>query len=105
MDRHYLPGKILKEYYGYGDNEGVLSTLPAVATALLWRAGGAGLRSGASPGTKGGRPCGGGGGVSGGSAVAVAVAFPVIKILWTSSYVLVAGGWSLLLLALFYGGH
>jgi predicted acyltransferase len=28
--------------------------------------------------------------------------FPVIKILWTSSYVLVAGGWSLLLLALFY---
>jgi predicted acyltransferase len=29
--------------------------------------------------------------------------FPVIKNLWTSSFVLVAGGWSLLLLALFYG--
>src|SRR5262249_40890098 len=29
--------------------------------------------------------------------------FPVIKNLWTSSYVLVAAGWSLLLLALFYG--
>ena len=28
--------------------------------------------------------------------------FPVIKKIWTSSYVLVAGGWSLLLLALFY---
>ena len=28
--------------------------------------------------------------------------FPVIKNIWTSSYVLVAGGWSLLLLALFY---
>ena len=28
--------------------------------------------------------------------------FPVIKILWTSTFVLVAGGWSLLLLALFY---
>jgi predicted acyltransferase len=28
--------------------------------------------------------------------------FPVIKNLWTSSYVVVAGGWSLLLLALFY---
>ncbi len=28
--------------------------------------------------------------------------FPIIKILWTSSYVLFAGGWSLLLLALFY---
>jgi predicted acyltransferase len=29
--------------------------------------------------------------------------FPIIKNLWTSSFVLVAGGWSLLLLALFYG--
>jgi predicted acyltransferase len=28
--------------------------------------------------------------------------FPIIKILWTSSYVLLAGGLSLLLLALFY---
>ena len=28
--------------------------------------------------------------------------FPVIKILWTSTYVLIAGGWSLVLLALFY---
>ncbi len=28
--------------------------------------------------------------------------FPIIKIIWTSSYVLYAGGWSLLLLALFY---
>ena len=28
--------------------------------------------------------------------------FPIIKILWTSTYVLVAGGWSLVLLALFY---
>ncbi len=36
--------------------------------------------------------------------------FPIIKLIWTSSYVLVACGWSLLLLALFYwimdvGGH
>jgi len=29
--------------------------------------------------------------------------FPVIKNLWTSSYVLVAAGWSLLLLAAFHG--
>ena len=35
LDRHYLPGKIYKSYYGYGDNEGLLSTIPAVATALL----------------------------------------------------------------------
>src|SRR5262249_18395690 len=35
LDRHYLPGRIYKSYYGYGDNEGLLSTIPAVATALL----------------------------------------------------------------------
>jgi predicted acyltransferase len=29
--------------------------------------------------------------------------FPIIKNLWTSSFVLFAGGWSLLLLAFFYG--
>jgi len=28
--------------------------------------------------------------------------FPIVKKIWTSSYVLVAGGWSLLLLTLFY---
>ena len=35
IDRHYLPGKIYQSYYGFGDNEGLLSTIPAVATALL----------------------------------------------------------------------
>ena len=35
LDRHYLPGKIHKGYYGFGDNEGLLSTIPAVATTLL----------------------------------------------------------------------
>ena len=33
----------------------------------------------------------------------VGTAFPIIKNLWTSSFVLVAGGWSLLLLAAFHG--
>ena len=35
LDRQYLPGRINKNYYGFGDNEGLLSTIPAVATALL----------------------------------------------------------------------
>ena len=35
LDRQFLPGKINKGYYGYGDNEGLLSTIPAIATALL----------------------------------------------------------------------
>ncbi len=35
LDRTLLPGRILEEYYGFGDNEGLLSTIPAVATCLL----------------------------------------------------------------------
>ncbi|MBO0698578.1 MAG: DUF5009 domain-containing protein [Zavarzinella sp.] len=102
IDRHYLPGKILQRYYGYGDNEGFLSTIPAVATPLLGALAGQWLRSGRVASarllglTLAGVVC-----------LAVGTAwgtvFPVIKNLWTSSFVLVAGGWSLLLLALFHG--
>lgn len=102
VDRNYLPGKILKKYYGYGDNEGILSTIPAVATALLGTLAGHGLRSGRSSVVR----------LAGLTLAGLACLtlgtlwgqwFPVIKNLWTSSFVLVAGGWSLLLLALFHG--
>ncbi|QDT04253.1 hypothetical protein K227x_26430 [Rubripirellula lacrimiformis] len=101
IDRSVLPGKILEKYYGYGDNEGILSTIPAIATALLGVLAGTLLRSTLTPYRKvlslaaAGIGClviGYGWGAS----------FPVIKNLWTSSFVLVAGGWSLLLLAIFY---
>src|SRR5262245_12464060 len=102
LDRHYLPGKILKPYYGFGDNEGILSTIPAVATTLLGALAGYWLRAGWSPAVRllglvlAGTLC-----------LLLGVAwgawFPVIKNLWTSSYVLVAAGWSLLLLAGFHG--
>jgi predicted acyltransferase len=101
LDRHYLPGKIYKSYYGFGDNEGLLSTIPAVATALLGVLAGHWLLSNRNRWIK-----------ALGLALAGAAClglgffwsreFPIIKILWTSSYVLVAGGWSLLLLSLFY---
>lgn len=98
IDQHVIPGTL---YYGHGDNEGLLSTLPAICTALLGALAGQWLRSNRSGARK---------------AVGLALAglaslvagyvwgllFPIIKILWTSSYVLYAGGWSLLLLALFY---
>ncbi len=98
IDQQLIPGEL---YYGYGDNEGVISTLPAICTVLLGALAGHWLRSGQSGNRK---------------AVGLAIAgivslligclwgrvFPIIKILWTSSYVLVAGGLSLLLLALFY---
>lgn len=101
VDRHYLPGKILEPYYGFGDNEGLLSTIPAVATVLLGALSGAWLRSSRSPWEKTF-----GLAMAGGLALIVGQFwgqwFPIIKNLWTSSFVLVAGGWSLILLAAFY---
>jgi hypothetical protein len=38
-----------------------------------------------------------------GAGLVWSLAFPIVKNLWSSSFVLFAGGWSLLLLALFYG--
>ncbi|HNY79120.1 MAG: DUF5009 domain-containing protein [Sedimentisphaerales bacterium] len=98
IDQQLIPGQL---YYGYGDNEGILSTFPSVCTALLGALAGQWLRSNRSGSRK-----------TAGLALAGVVClaagylwglvFPIIKILWTSSYVLYAGGWSLLLLALFY---
>jgi predicted acyltransferase len=102
LDRSLLPGKILEKYYGYGDNEGLLSTIPAVATVLLGVGAGRWLQGTASHFQK----------ASGLMAIGALLViagnqwgnyFPVIKNLWTSSFVLVAGGWSLMLLSLFYG--
>lgn len=101
VDRMVLPGKILEKYYGYGDNEGILSTIPAIATALLGVLTGTLLQSSLTPWRKvialalGGITCVCVGHVWG-------LSFPVIKNLWTSSFVLVAGGWSLILLSLSY---
>ncbi len=100
VDRHYLPGKILPKYYGHGDNEGFLSTIPAVATALLGVLAGQWLRSGPAAVRVLGLALAGVGCLLVGAAWGAV--FPVIKNLWTSSFVLVAAGWSLLLLAAFH---
>jgi predicted acyltransferase len=98
IDQRLIPGEL---YYGYGDNEGILSTFPAVCTALLGALAGQWLRSDRSGSRKAA-------GLALAGVVSLAVGylwgfvFPIIKILWTSSYVLFAAGWSLLLLALFY---
>src|SRR5262249_17913390 len=93
--------------YRYGDNEGYLSTIPAIGTALLGVLAGHWLRSARGAWTKAI-------GLALAGCVCLAAAhywgirapnnlrFPIIKNIWTSSYVLLAGGWSLLLLALFY---
>lgn len=101
VDRVLLPGRIMEQYYGYGDNEGILSTIPAIVTVMLGVFAGLWLKSSRTDWAKvtGLLSCG----------VSFVVlgtiwgrSFPVIKNLWTSSFVLVAGGWSLLLLSLFY---
>jgi predicted acyltransferase len=99
LDRLLLPQPFC--CYRFGDNEGILSTLPAVSTTLLGVLAGHWLRSNQAPKRK----------VLGMMAAGVACLlvgflwwywFPIIKNLWTSTYVLFAAGWSLLLLALFY---
>lgn len=101
LDRNLLPGKIYPQYYGYGDNEGLLSTLPAVVTALLGIFTGEWLRSSSTGWQKVGGLV-----LAGCLMLALGVSwsslFPIIKNLWTSSFVLVAAGWSLLLVAIFY---
>lgn len=99
LDYVYLPGSRYDHYY---DPEGLLSTLPAIATCLLGIFAGLLLR----------RTDVGGhdkvvtlvlaGVLALGAGWLWGIQFPVIKKLWTSSYVLVAGGWSFLLLAAFY---
>ncbi len=101
VDRHALPGKIYDAYYGYGDNEGLLSTIPAVATALLGVLAGRWLLADRNRWIKA-LGLAAAGGICLGLGLAWGRSFPIIKNLWTSSFVLVAGGWSLLLLALFY---
>ncbi|MDI1311866.1 hypothetical protein [Prosthecobacter sp.] len=98
LDSIWLPGR---KYDGDHDPEGLLSTLPAIATALLGLLAGKWLTGSASPLRKAA------GLIAAGLLMLVLgwawhPYFPVIKKLWTSSFVLVAAGWSALLLALFY---
>ena len=98
LDRHILPGRL---YEGTRDPEGLLSDLPALATALLGVLTGIWLRSKESLRGKAV-------GLAGGAATCLALGslwavwFPLNKKLWTSSYVLVAAGISLTLLALLF---
>ena len=101
IDQKVLPGKISEEFYGPGDSLGVLSTLTAACSLLLGVFAGYWLKSNRSGRSKTL-------GLAAAGVVCLAVgyvwglAFPIIKHIWTSTYVLWGGGWSLLLMALFY---
>lgn len=99
VDYKFLP---MKEEGQYSESEGLLSTIPAIATALLGVFAGLILRDGRFSDWK--RV-----GLFAGAGVLMVIAgylwglqFPVVKKIWTSSFVLVSGGYSCLLLALFY---
>ena len=93
-----LPGQM---YEKYGDPEGPLSTIPAVTTALIGVFAGYLLKS-SKPDRQKILTLVAAGAVCLVLGVAWMPFFPVIKKIWTSSYVLVAGGFSLELLALAY---
>ncbi len=98
LDRLYLP---FFKWNTDHDPEGLLSTLPAIATCILGALAGVLLKK---PGLSAQRKVfwlAGAGLACLALGYAWGAHFPIIKQIWTSSYVLVAGGWSLLLLALF----
>ena len=98
LDRRLLAGHL---YEGTRDPEGVLSTIPAVATSLLGLLTGQWLRSSHSAPRKAlGMALFGLIGVVAGRILDLG--FPINKKLWTSSYVIFTAGLALLCLALCY---
>jgi predicted acyltransferase len=99
IDRHLLPGHL---YRTIRDPEGLFSAIPSVATVLFGVMAGHWLRRG----DFGGVAKSIGLAVAGIAFIAAALAwdktFPLNKNLWTSSFVLMTSGISLLLLSVFY---
>ena len=99
LDRLIMPGKL---YLGNHDPEGLASSLPAISTGLLGILVGNYIKNNASNGTK--------------KCVRMAIIgiifilisliwnldFPINKNLWSSSFVMLTGGISILLFTLFY---
>ncbi|MFT3752280.1 MAG: DUF5009 domain-containing protein [Paludibacter sp.] len=101
IDRILLPGKLHRVVY---DPEGILSTIPAIATALLGVFTGQFLRLRSERWTmlRKGLIIGGAGLILLALGLLWNPLFPINKNMWTSSFVLYAGGWSMLLLSVFY---
>jgi len=103
LDRQLLPGHLYEDHVTHclRDPEGLLSDLPAVATALLGLLTGLWLRTTVSVRRRAA-------GLLAGSLFCLAsgylwsLEFPLNKKLWTSSYTLVAAGWSLAVFALVF---
>jgi predicted acyltransferase len=99
LDQKYLPGR---RYDGTYDPEGFLSTMPAIVTCLLGIFAGLLLKNANVPPTRKVITL-----LSFGVAGVLlgylwGMEFPIIKKIWSSSYVLVAGGYSAIALGIFY---
>jgi predicted acyltransferase len=98
LDQLLIPGKLGLGLY---DRQGILSTFTSFSTTLLGVLTGHWLRTGCSPRQKTM-------GLLGAGLVSLLLGhvwgkvFFMSRNIWTSSFVMYAGGWSLLLLALFY---
>lgn len=99
LDYQYLPGK---KYDIYWDPEGLLSTIPAVATCLLGVLAGLFLQCPLTPAGKKVISLFAAGAILLALGFVWSLQFPIVKKIWTSSFVLVAGGFSALLLGAFY---
>ncbi|MCC6699499.1 MAG: DUF5009 domain-containing protein [Candidatus Hydrogenedentes bacterium] len=99
VDYKFLP---LKEEGQYSDPEGLLSTIPAVASCILGVLAGLTLRNPKIDGKKKVLYFLAAGVLLVAAGYLWGLQLPVIKRLWTSSYVLVAGGYSCLLVGIFY---
>lgn len=99
LDRLIMPGKL---YLGIHDPEGVISTIPAIGTGLLGIYAGNLLRNNPMPIQRKALQLL----IMGVVFLVVAqlwnLVFPINKNLWTSSFVMHVGGYSLILLSLFY---
>lgn len=98
VDRMCLPGRL---HLGVFDPEGILSTIPAIATALLGMFAGEMMKTEKTPQKKTVYLVAGGVALVG-MGVIWNLFFPINKNLWTSSFVCLVGGLSALLFALFY---
>jgi predicted acyltransferase len=99
IDAHYLPGHLWDETR---DPEGLLSTLPAIASCLLGAFAGLLLRDVRVPAEQKSLWLIGAGVVLLAAGYLWALQFPIIKAIWTSSFVLVTAGWSAILLGAFH---
>lgn len=99
IDRQFLPGKLI---YGTFDPEGLLSTVPAVVTAMLGMFTGEFVKRGDMPGGRKALWMAAAAAILLAAGLAFSGVLPVNKKLWSSTFVCVVGAYSLGMFALFY---